>query len=233
MREIEDALRIAERSGDDLALALARMTLGVALVHRQTDAERDRGQKLLAEVSDVFLRQGYNLGELPIVNVYLARERARRGDRDEAIPLMRAAVDHLFREGQLLLWGVPATGVLVETLLDRGADGDVAEAEAAIERLAAAPADDGSGYTRHLAAAAARAAGPGPRRRGRLPRLSGSLPRDGDIAWLRGAYGVGRGDAMTAAAPSGVVTFLFTDIEGSTRRWEADADAMRAALAGA
>ena len=35
---------------------------------------------------------------------------------------------------------------------------------------------------------------------------------------------------MTAAGPSGVVTFLFTDIEGSTRRWEADADAMRAAL---
>ena len=36
---------------------------------------------------------------------------------------------------------------------------------------------------------------------------------------------------MTATAPSGVVTFLFTDVEGSTRRWEADADAMRAALA--
>src|SRR6201981_182574 len=34
-----------------------------------------------------------------------------------------------------------------------------------------------------------------------------------------------------AAAPSGVVTFLFTDVEGSTRRWEADADEMRAALA--
>ena len=33
------------------------------------------------------------------------------------------------------------------------------------------------------------------------------------------------------AAPSGVVTFLFTDVEGSTRRWETDADAMRAALA--
>ena len=39
----------------------------------------------------------------------------------------------------------------------------------------------------------------------------------------------GRG-ALTAAAPSGVVTFLFTDVEGSTRRWEADAAAMRAAL---
>ena len=36
--------------------------------------------------------------------------------------------------------------------------------------------------------------------------------------------------ADPAAAPSGVVTFLFTDVEGSTRRWEADAGAMRAAL---
>src|SRR6476469_241092 len=32
-------------------------------------------------------------------------------------------------------------------------------------------------------------------------------------------------------APSGAVTFLFTDIEGSTRRWENDADGMRVALA--
>ena len=118
VREIEDALRIAERSGDDLALAFARVTLGVALVHRHTAAERDRGQKLLAEVSEVFLRRGYNLCDLPIVNVYVARERARRGDRDDAIPLMRAAADHLFREGLLLSWGIPATGVLVETLLD-------------------------------------------------------------------------------------------------------------------
>ena len=55
MREIEDALRIAERSGDDLALVLARATLGLALVHRHTDAERDqrteapgRGQRRVA-----------------------------------------------------------------------------------------------------------------------------------------------------------------------------------------
>ena len=37
--------------------------------------------------------------------------------------------------------------------------------------------------------------------------------------------------APAAAAPSRAVTFLFTDVEGSTRRWEANADAMRAALA--
>jgi class 3 adenylate cyclase len=29
---------------------------------------------------------------------------------------------------------------------------------------------------------------------------------------------------------TGICTFLFTDIEGSTRRWEEDADAMRMAL---
>jgi class 3 adenylate cyclase len=38
--------------------------------------------------------------------------------------------------------------------------------------------------------------------------------------------------ADAAAAPSGVVTFLFTDIEGSTRRWESDAEVMRSALVG-
>jgi hypothetical protein len=143
VREIEDAVQIAERSGDDFAVAVARMSLGFALAHRDTAAQRDRGQKLLTEVSEAFVRRGQDLGDLPIVNVYVARERARRGDRDEAIPFMRAAVDHLFREGQLLAWGVPATGVLVETLLERGAEGDVAEAEAAIERLAAAPTDKG------------------------------------------------------------------------------------------
>jgi hypothetical protein len=143
VHEIEDALRIAERSADDLALAFTRWTLGCALVHRQTAAERDSGEKLLAEVGEVFLRRGHNLCDLPIVNVYLAREMARRGDRDDAVPLVRAAVDHLFREARLLAWGIPATGVLVETLLNRGAEADVAEAQAAIERLAAAPADDG------------------------------------------------------------------------------------------
>src|SRR5262245_45266354 len=67
VREIEDALQVAERSGDDLALAIAQMTLGLALVHRPTAVERDRGQKLLAEVSEVFLRGGYALSELPLV----------------------------------------------------------------------------------------------------------------------------------------------------------------------
>ena len=142
--------------------------------------------------------RGYALGELPTADVYLARERARCGDRNNAIPLMRAAVDHLVRQGPLLGWGIFGAGVLVETLLDRGPTGT--DAEGAIERLAAAPADDAAGYSCNLFAAAAGAAGPRPKRRDRLPRLSGSLPRDGDIARLRRPHGMGRGDAITAVS---------------------------------
>jgi hypothetical protein len=142
VREIEDALRIAERSGDDFALAFTRLALGVALVHHDIAAERERGHELLEEVNDVFLHRKYILCELPIVNVYVARERARRGHRDDAMPLMRAAVDDLIREGELLGLGIPATGVLVETLLERGAENDVAEAQAAIDRLATAHGDE-------------------------------------------------------------------------------------------
>ena len=53
VREVEDALRIAERSSNDLALAFAWMTLGVSLVHRRADADHDRGQTLLAEACEV------------------------------------------------------------------------------------------------------------------------------------------------------------------------------------
>jgi hypothetical protein len=142
IRDIEDALQMADRSSDNFALALVRMTLGLALVHRPTDADRDRGEQLLTEVRETFLLRGHNMCELQLVNVYLARERARRGDHNDVVPQMRDAVDELVREGRLLAWGIPTTGVLVDTLLDRDAEDDVAEAEVAVERLAAAPSDD-------------------------------------------------------------------------------------------
>jgi hypothetical protein len=190
VREIEDALRIAERSGDDHAVTLTRMTLGLALVHRPTDAEHDRGHKFLAEISEEFVRRESLLCHLPIIDIYLAREGARRGDRDDAIPLMRAATDHLFRKGQLLGWGIPATGVLVETLLDCGADGDVAEAEAAIDRLAAAPADEGlvvrEIWLVRLRALLARAHGDAAayaHLRDRYRDMARSLGFEGHIAW--------------------------------------------------
>jgi hypothetical protein len=188
VREIEDALRIIERAGDDFALAQARGTLGMALVHRHTAVERGRGQQLLAEVGEMCRRSGQALGDVPKIEVYSERERARRGERDQAIPLMRAAVDHLFREG--LPHGIPLTGVLVETLLDRGADGDVAEAEAAIERLATAPADEGlvmrEIWLLWLRALLARAHGDDSRYReyrDRYRDMAKTLGYEGHIAW--------------------------------------------------
>jgi class 3 adenylate cyclase len=38
------------------------------------------------------------------------------------------------------------------------------------------------------------------------------------------------GENIPRDPPSGTVTFLFTDIEGSTRRWQDEPDAMRALL---
>jgi class 3 adenylate cyclase len=190
VREIEDALRIAERSGDDLALAITRMALGVALVHRHTTAERDRGQELLAGVSDAFLRRGHNLADLPIVDLYLARERAGHGDGDDAVLRMRTVIDHLIREGQLLAWGIPATGVLVETLLDRSAENDMAEAEAAIERLASAPTEEGAVirdvWLLRLRALLARARGDAAAYRDFRDRycdMAKTLGYEGHIAW--------------------------------------------------
>ncbi len=96
----------------------------------------------------------------------------------------------MFREGRLLLWGIPATGVLVETLLDRGADGDVADAEAAIERLATAPADEGlvirEIWLLRLRALLARAHGDDARYReyrDRYRDMARTLGFEGHIAW--------------------------------------------------
>jgi hypothetical protein len=166
------------------------LALGLALVHRDTTVERGRGQQLLTEVGEVFLRRGHNLCDLPIVDLYSARERARREDRDEGIPLMRGAADHLFRQGQPLAWGVAATRVLVETLLDRGTDIDVAEAEAAIERLASAPADEGLAlrdiWLLRLRALLARAHGDNARYgeyRDRYRDMAKTLGFEGHITW--------------------------------------------------
>ena len=142
LRDIEEALEIIERSSEDFAVGCARWALGLALVHRDARAERERGLAVLAQVRDMCLRGRFYQYSLAAVDVDTARERARRGDRDGAIPLLRGAVDDLFHRGQLG-YCTGATAFLVETLLERGAGDDVAEAEAAIARLAAVPDDDG------------------------------------------------------------------------------------------
>src|SRR5215204_4853172 len=63
------------------------------------------------------------------------------------------------------------------------------------------------------------------------PRLSGR-PLPGSMRWSTSLTpSPARGRARMAGLPSGTVTFLFTDIEGSTALWERDPAAMRTAVA--
>jgi len=189
LRDIEEALRIAERSSDDLALAFSRFTLGVALMHRDSPAERERALEVLGPVRDMCLQGRFSAHLFPVIETWAAREHARRGDRDGAIPLLREAIDDLFDAEQL--WScIVTTAILVEMLLDRGTEGDVAEAEAAIERLAAAPADEGlvirDIWLLQLRALLARAHGDETGYRDYRDRYRGmarSLGFEGHIAW--------------------------------------------------
>ena len=72
----------------------------------------------------------------------MAKDKARSGDPDSAIDILRTAVDHVFATGDVILLGA-SVSVLVDTLLQRGTDADVAEAQIAIERLAATPVESG------------------------------------------------------------------------------------------
>ena len=135
LREISEALQICERSGDDFALAQARQSLGFALIHHDA-AGSDRGVTLLEQVRDQILHGKFSLAELPLLNLYIAREQARRGDPDGVLASMREAVDQLFASGSYA-YCLRATNILVETLLEAGTSNDLSEAETAIDRLAA------------------------------------------------------------------------------------------------
>ena len=115
--------------------------LGVALLNRDAAADRDRGLELMVQTRDTCVSERF-FYMVPVTELLVARERARRGDRDAAIAVMRKAVDELHQAGRLgfALWG---TGILVETQLERGAEGDLAEAKKAIGRLANLPATQG------------------------------------------------------------------------------------------
>jgi hypothetical protein len=129
---IEEALQNAERWADDHALISARAALSLALMHRDSPADRECG-RAMAEKLREFTPQEPTIWT--VNDVYVAREMARNGDRDGAVPLLRAAANRFFDTGNAGVF--VTTMVLVEMLLDRDADGDVEEATSTVERLAA------------------------------------------------------------------------------------------------
>jgi hypothetical protein len=140
--ELDGALRIAEKLGDDSALGLVKYILGIALVFRDGVADRQRGLKLLAQVREMCLHGRFYRSELPAFELHAARERALLGDSDGAIPVMRRVLNDLFDEGQLA-YGPAGTAFLVEMLLNRGSERDLAEAQSAIDRAATLPSVKG------------------------------------------------------------------------------------------
>ena len=133
LRDTADTLALAEQSGDDLGLDLARSARGIALIH---SGGRDRGQGL-----DLLLTTWERQG--PLAAAVFQRVIDRRGvHRARAGPARRhrqccqvgpACGRAPHRRGSIM-WNIPATAALVEVLLTRRLDRDLAEADAVIQK---------------------------------------------------------------------------------------------------
>ncbi|MGA7051201.1 MAG: AAA family ATPase [Mycobacterium sp.] len=189
LADLDEALRITEGSSDDIVLGMAKYMLAAALLHQDSPADRQRGLELMAQVRDMCLHHRYYVSEMPIIDFLTARERARGGDHEGAIPQLRQAVDDMSDAGQLGYW-VTANAVFAETLLERGADRDVTDAEAAVHQLATVSADHGwvisEVWLLRLYALLARAHGDAAAYadfRGRYRDMARTLGFEGHIAW--------------------------------------------------
>src|SRR6476661_1806249 len=132
LRACEESLRIAHRDSSDTARNFAEYMLGLVLLYRDDATERGRGLELMVRARDWQRERIPSL--VPVTEVWIAQEMARR-DRDKAIEAMRTAVDDMplaERPG----YAFYGTSMLVEALLERAAEGDLTEAQEAIDQLA-------------------------------------------------------------------------------------------------
>jgi class 3 adenylate cyclase len=141
LRETAAALEFAQRQGDDLALASAQLARGIALV-QQDGPQRAEGLDLLDKAREPAVLGRFNMPFLPHMDMEVAKQKARTGDLDGAIKLLRFAVDDEFNSGEMICRGA-VVAALVELLLDRSAQGDIPAAEATVQRLAAVPVEPG------------------------------------------------------------------------------------------
>jgi adenylate cyclase len=141
MRETAEALRIAEGSSDDFVLFMGLLSRGLVLVTGDR-TQRDEGLDLFTKTRDAALAERFSLSSLIIVDPEIALEKARIGDLDDALDMVRAVVGGAYESGDMI-WRGRATEVLVQLLVQRGSIGDQNEAQAAIDHLAAVPTDPG------------------------------------------------------------------------------------------
>ena len=141
LAETAETLTTAEQVAENVTLGMARSNRGLALVARG-GAEREQGLKLLARVRDAAIAHEYSMVAVALIDGVLAQEATRVGDHDRAIGMSRAALDELITNGGQI-WVPLTSAILVEALLQRGAKGDLEDAQATADRLAALQTDPG------------------------------------------------------------------------------------------
>ena len=145
LRDTAEALEIALHDGaDDFTLVNAEFAHGLVLVRRE-DADRERGFELLAKAARLALEHRYTIIAAWCADLDVAADKHRRGDYDTAIRLAEHVLENEMRCGEHINLGWTTT-ILVESLLHRGGEGDLNAAQAAVDRLAALPAEPGFLY---------------------------------------------------------------------------------------
>jgi adenylate cyclase len=135
LREIESALNLVERSSDDLALVLLRMTYALALIHHGADPKR--GYDGLRSLRETCIKERFALNVVPLFDTYLALELAQQGEKDMAIQQWRAIAEEMHCAGRLSNIDLPFV-FMAEQMLSRG---EYDEAASEIERLESVAAD--------------------------------------------------------------------------------------------
>jgi adenylate cyclase len=188
IHEMTVILSTAEQAGDDVAFGLAKSNVAFALLHRGSDS-RAYALELLAQVRDIAMRDRYSRTAIPMIDTFVAQDRALQGDLDGAIELSRAAVEEEMDGGGVIF--IPmATSVLVEALLQRGTHRDVQEAQSAIDRMSAVEIEPGlvlyDIWTVRMRALLAQATGEDAayrELRDRYQKMATELGFEGHMAW--------------------------------------------------
>ncbi|OBK75555.1 adenylate/guanylate cyclase domain-containing protein [Mycobacterium sp. 1164985.4] len=139
--ELKTVLASAELTGEDVAVGLAKSNLAFWLLRGGSDSTT-MAMQLLAETRELTNRDRYARTAIPMVDIFVAEDKMRRGDLEMAIELARASVAaEIEDDGKLFL--PMMTDVLVRALIRRGGPDDLREAESAIDQMAAIPLEPG------------------------------------------------------------------------------------------
>ena len=139
--ETAELLESATRFADDFTLSCAQLTHGFVLTFLDSPL-RDEGFDLLDRACAAAADDRYITAAAPTANHRRARHLLDSGDVAGALELARSNMEFGFASGDMIT-RFPSTSVVVDALLQRGQEGDIDQAAAAIDRLAAAAA----GYT--------------------------------------------------------------------------------------